>query len=192
MGPSEGPPAPPDWPPPYSVPGAPQYRAAPPRGPAPGLAYAGFWVRAVAYLIDGIILDVPILLVVFAIAGSSSGSITCSYTNVAAGQTLQCTGLGAAGATLGLIWLFLLLVAFVYFPAMWAWQGQTLGQKVFGLYVVDAHTGLRISASRALLRYLGIVIGTWALFIGLIWAAFDVRKQGWHDKMASTFVVKTI
>jgi len=58
--------------------------------------------------------------------------------------------------------------------------------------VVDANTGGGISVGRALLRYIGILIGTWVLFIGLIWVAFDARKQGWHDKMASTFVVKRI
>ena len=45
---------------------------------------------------------------------------------------------------------------------------------------------------RALGRFLGYLISTIALYIGLIWAAFDPRKQGWHDKIASTFVVRKV
>jgi uncharacterized RDD family membrane protein YckC len=43
---------------------------------------------------------------------------------------------------------------------------------------------------RAALRYVGYVISTLVCYIGLIWAAFDSRKQGWHDKIASTVVVQ--
>src|SRR4029077_20002661 len=112
QGPHGGPPAPPDWPAPdgaYGLPphggyGGPQLWAAPPPGPAPGLEYAGFWIRAVAYLIDSLLLDVPILVALLAIVGSSAGSISCHYTNSAIGQSFQCTGLGAAGTAIGLVW----------------------------------------------------------------------------------------
>jgi uncharacterized RDD family membrane protein YckC len=178
-------------PPPYGGYGAPQSWALPPPGPAPGLAYAGFWIRVAAYLIDGVILDVPILIIMFAVFGSSWIHVVCTP-NIAVGQSFQCSGFGTANGAFGITWLLFLLVPLVYFTAMWSWQGQSLGQRVFGLHVVDANTGIRISPGRALLRYVGILIGMWVLFIGVIWAAFDPRKQGWHDKMASTFVVKRI
>jgi len=68
--------------------------------------------------------------------------------------------------------------------------GGTFGQRLLGLHVVDAATGQNIGIGRALGRFVGYVISTIALDIGLIWAAFDPRKQGWHDKIASTFVVR--
>jgi uncharacterized RDD family membrane protein YckC len=40
------------------------------------------------------------------------------------------------------------------------------------------------------LRYVGFVISIIPLAIGLIWAGFDPRKQGWHDKIAGTYVVR--
>jgi uncharacterized RDD family membrane protein YckC len=43
---------------------------------------------------------------------------------------------------------------------------------------------------RGLLRYVGFIIAALPLLIGLIWAAFDARKQGWHDKIASTVVIR--
>ena len=43
----------------------------------------------------------------------------------------------------------------------------------------------------AVIRWIGIVIPAAVVLLGLIWVAFDTRKQCWHDKMASTFVVHT-
>jgi uncharacterized RDD family membrane protein YckC len=42
----------------------------------------------------------------------------------------------------------------------------------------------------ALLRYVGLVISFAVILLGVIWVAFDGRKQGWHDKIASTLVVR--
>ncbi len=63
---------------------------------------------------------------------------------------------------------------------------------LFGLHVVDAATGKHLGIGRAIARFLGFMVSGSVLDIGLIWAAFDPRKQGWHDKMASTFVVRKV
>ena len=58
---------------------------------------------------------------------------------------------------------------------------------------VEKHGGLDPAAFGklcGLLRYVGIIISIIPLFLGLIWAAFDPRKQGWHDKIAKTRVIK--
>ena len=57
---------------------------------------------------------------------------------------------------------------------------------------VRAIAGLDIGIGRAIGRFVGYLISSFVLSIGLIWAAFDPRKQGWHDKMASTFVVRKV
>lgn len=183
-------------PPPLPYPPAPGYGYGygwtPPPGPAPGLRYAGFWIRFVAYFIDSIVLFVP-LGVLFAVAiAPTLGTVRCTIPNAVGSQSVTCTGLGAFTGSLGLIWLLALAVPAVYFVAMWSWQGQTLGQKVFGLHVVDARNGLRISVGRAIGRYIGVIVSSWVLYIGLIWVAFDAQKQGWHDKMASTYVVQRV
>jgi len=55
---------------------------------------------------------------------------------------------------------------------------------------VDATTGAPIGFGRAALRYVGFVVSILVCYIGLIWAAFDPRKQGWHDKVARTVVIR--
>jgi uncharacterized RDD family membrane protein YckC len=78
----------------------------------------------------------------------------------------------------------------VYFPVCWAVLGQTIGMMPFGLRVVRADDGGKITWTNAILRLIGFVISAIFLYIGLIWAAFDPRKQGWHDKIGGTVVIK--
>jgi uncharacterized RDD family membrane protein YckC len=77
-----------------------------------------------------------------------------------------------------------------YFAGLWAYMGSTLGQRIFRLRVVDANTGQPIGAGKALVRYVGLFISFLACFLGVIWVAFDGRKQGWADKIASTVVLQ--
>jgi uncharacterized RDD family membrane protein YckC len=57
--------------------------------------------------------------------------------------------------------------------------------------VVDATTGNTLSVGQSIGRYLGYYVSMIPLFIGLIWVAFDKRKQGWHDKLAGTVVIRS-
>ena len=128
-------------------------------------AKAGFWIRFAAIFIDSIILFV-INLIVAAILGSS----TAGRSGI---QTL-----------LGLI----------YYVFLWSsaspWPGQTVGTKLLNSRVIKTD-GSDLSIVTALIRYVGLVISILVIFIGVIWVAFDPNKQGWHDKIAGTYVIKT-
>jgi uncharacterized RDD family membrane protein YckC len=41
-----------------------------------------------------------------------------------------------------------------------------------------------------LARYVGYIISTIPLCLGFLWVGFDSKKQGWHDKIAGTVVVR--
>jgi uncharacterized RDD family membrane protein YckC len=79
----------------------------------------------------------------------------------------------------------------VYFTYFWsaAGKGQTLGSRALNIRVVKTD-GSYLDYAGAFLRYIGFVISCVVFFIGVIWAAFDAQKQGWHDRIASTYVVK--
>ena len=82
------------------------------------------------------------------------------------------------------------LLGIVYYVGMWVYAGgQTLGMKALGMKVVKTD-GTPVTIVTGLLRYVGLIISFFALFIGVIWIAFDKDKQGWHDKIAGTYVVK--
>ena len=169
--PAEPPPAmtpPPMAPPPVSWAPAPAEQP----GPMPGLRYGGFWVRAVAWIIDAIILTV----IVAALSPLFGGTSVVQTPN---GVQINS---GATGIQF--------LVNLVYFVGFWVWRAQTPGMIPFNLRVVRADNGENIDVGRAILRYVGVIISFLVLLLGVIWVAFDARKQGWHDKLAGTVVVR--
>jgi len=139
-----------------------------------------------------LIIGIPMAALAALVIAPSISSVHCTVVNSTSYSNVTCTGLAPLAGSLPLVWALYIVVAVVYFAGLWTAQGQTLGQKLCGLHVVDVATGGRISGGRAVGRYVGFVVSSWVLAIGLIWAAFDPRKQGWHDKMASTYVVRRI
>jgi uncharacterized RDD family membrane protein YckC len=84
-----------------------------------------------------------------------------------------------------------ILLQAAYFTYFWsaAGKGQTLGSRALNIRVVKTD-GSHLDYFGAFLRYIGFVIACVVFFIGVIWAAFDAQRQGWHDKIAGTYVVK--
>jgi uncharacterized RDD family membrane protein YckC len=72
----------------------------------------------------------------------------------------------------------------------WMYRQATPGKMALGLRVVDATTGRPASTGQLVGRYLGYYVSMIPLLLGLLWVAFDPRKQGWHDKLAHTVVVR--
>ncbi len=68
-------------------------------------------------------------------------------------------------------------------------QGQTPGKRIMGIRVIKV-TGEPLQAADVIVRYIGYYINTFVFGIGWLWALFDSENQGWHDKLAGTFVVK--
>jgi uncharacterized RDD family membrane protein YckC len=125
--------------------------------------YAGFWIRFVAALIDGIILGV---LSYFLFGNTCEGSGFCiGYNN------------------------WQMVVPAAYFFGFWAWKSATPGAMALGLQIVGMD-GKPVDVKTAGLRLLGSIVSGIAIGIGFIWIGFDEKKQGWHDKIAKTFVVK--
>lgn len=134
------------------------------------MQYGGFWIRVVAYLIDAIILFVvslPIALVLGEPIVDTSGTRGYRVTDM-----------------LGLI------IAVAFFAGFESSTYQaTPGKMAFGLIVTDANGG-RITPGRAIGRYFAKFLSALILLIGFIMVAFTDRKQGLHDLVASTFVMK--
>lgn len=85
--------------------------------------------------------------------------------------------------------LLSVLVNIAYFVGFWLRRGQTPGKMLLNIKLIRTD-GSNVTFVVALLRYLGYIVSGAVLFIGFIWIAFDSRKQGFHDKIAETYVVK--
>jgi uncharacterized RDD family membrane protein YckC len=75
---------------------------------------------------------------------------------------------------------------------IWFWRKHrgTPGKMLLKLRVVDAETGDTLTLPQAIGRYLAYIPAALVLFLGFIWVGFSGRKQGWHDMMAGTVVVR--
>ena len=134
----------------------------------------GFGRRLVAYLIDGFALGVAQFALQFCAIAFASTSRVAEDTSSAFGLLLTCVSL---------------LISVGYFVGFWATTGQTPGKMVMGIKVISTD-GQPVSWGKAILRYIGYIINGLALSLGFIWAAFDPKRQGWHDKIAGTYVVR--
>jgi len=81
------------------------------------------------------------------------------------------------------------IVALAYFAGLWAWKGTTLGGIVLKLHVVR-HDGGPLTFLVALVRGLAAAFSAVVFFLGFFWIGWDREKQGWHDKIAGTVVVR--
>lgn len=68
-------------------------------------------------------------------------------------------------------------------------NGQTPGKSLLKIKVIKTD-GSPISDTDAILRWIGYYINSAVILIGWLWALWDENKQGWHDKIANTYVVK--
>lgn len=144
------------------------------------MEYAGFWVRFVAYLIDTVVVTIAsflfslvvgfVLGFVLKIGGMDTGVI------------------GIVGAVVG--YIIGIVMTWLYFAVLESSASQaTLGKQALGLIVTDTD-GYRIGFGRATGRYFAKILSGMILLIGYIMIGFSDRKQGLHDVIASTLVIK--
>lgn len=133
--------------------------------------YVGFWARVVASIVDSVVM----MALVFALASVVMG--LDEFVNENAEFTLS-----------SFLIQIVLPIAFVLL--FWIYRNATPGKMLVGAVIVDAKTGKSPSAGQYIIRYIGYYVSTIILMLGFFWVAFDKRKQGWHDKMAGTVVIK--
>lgn len=133
--------------------------------------YAGFWVRAAASIIDSIILALIIGPILYAVYGPAY---------------LDMEGMFAGTVDLLLQWVFPAIAIVVF----WIYKSATPGKMAFKLRIVDEGSGRDATAWQCVIRYIGYYVSMIPLFLGFLWVIWDDKKQGWHDKLARTVVVR--
>lgn len=134
--------------------------------------YVGFWLRVWASIIDTVMIVVIALPLLIWIYGRAYW---------------ESTAMIQGPVDFLISWIFPAVAVVVF----WIAKQATPGKMVIGARIVDAKTGGKVSTSKLVVRYLGYFISLIPLGLGLLWVAFDARKQGWHDKLAGTVVVRT-
>jgi len=135
--------------------------------------YAGFWLRVGAALIDTVLvvcLAIPLIVWFYGWEELTYGSDVAGFRPI----RFAIDWLMPAAATL----LF------------WTFRSATPGKMLLGARIVDARSGGKPSFAQLVVRYLGYFVSVVPFCLGLLWVAWDPRKQGFHDKLARTVVVR--
>ena len=151
--------------------------------PVAAVAYAGFWIRFVAVLIDGIILGVVNGIVQLTLVGSV-------LTMPQPGVTPDITSIGPMLGRLGLASLVGMIIGACYEGFFIANLSATPGKMVMGIKVVRPD-GSRVDLGRAFGRYFAKLLSYFILCIGFIMVGFDSQKRGLHDMICDTRVIKS-
>jgi uncharacterized RDD family membrane protein YckC len=133
--------------------------------------YAGFWIRVLAHVIDTVLF---LLIITPLLMGIYGGAY---YTSESMFQG---------------VWDFILNLIFpaVVCIVFWKYKSATPGKMILKIKVVDAQTGQKLSWGQSIGRYFGYFVSILPIMLGFIWVAIDQRKQGWHDKLAGTVVIR--
>lgn len=137
------------------------------------IEYVGFWSRVGASLIDSVLVILVTAPLLYALYGETY------FTDVETiywgpGELLINNLLPAIGVIL-----------------FWSYRSATPGKMLIHARIVDARSFRKPSTGQLIGRYLGYFVSLIPLGLGLFWIAFDRRKQGWHDKLAGTVVIRS-
>jgi uncharacterized RDD family membrane protein YckC len=127
---------------------------------------AGFWRRFAAAFIDGVAISFLGGVLNLVVGGNSHATLW-----LAGGR-----GSGVA-------------VSLVYFTYFHGRTGQTPGDAVLGIRVVDLQDGTPIGYGRAAVRWLMSIVSAVVLGLGFLWMLWDAKKQTWHDKASNSLPV---
>ena len=133
--------------------------------------YAGFWIRFGALLIDLVIMAIVLYVPLSLIYGEEywlGDKLIYGFWDVMLGYVVP-------------------FVATIWF---WLRYLGTPGKMVMKLQIVDASTGGKMRTGQAIGRYFAYILSAVPLCLGFIWVGVDQRKQGWHDKLAGTVVIR--
>jgi uncharacterized RDD family membrane protein YckC len=153
----------------------------PPSDPDTPPLVVGFWTRFTAFVIDSLFASILLYPLSWIF---TSPAMSASFDPTDAEQVSRLMGdmlthLSIQTVILGIV-----------FIALWMHWGSSPGKMLLKCHIVDAKTGGPASTRQLVIRYIGYYISLVPLGLGFFWIGLDARKQGWHDKLAGTLVVK--
>ena len=157
--------------------------------------YAGFITRAVAIVIDILIVIVSVLVITASISlpldfflgiNTQNCQVTTSGPSLLRDWTgmreLLCAAVNLTSIAIAV------LTGPVYFIFLATAGGQTIGKYVMGVRVVRLD-GKPMNYWGSTLRWFGYLASLLPLGLGFFWVVIDDRRRGFHDKIAGTCVI---
>jgi len=150
--------------------------------------YVGFWSRVVATLIDLTLSSLFLAPIGSALYGHSDDLNVSLLTG--SPEALLAVAVAMLTIQSPADFLFSFVLPTVALVAFWVARQATPGKMLIHARIVDATTFGKPTSGSLLARYLGYYVGFFSLGLGFFWVGWDPRKQGWHDKLAGTVVIR--
>jgi uncharacterized RDD family membrane protein YckC len=147
--------------------------------------FAGFWIRVVAKIIDGIVLMIPQFIIQGVLAMIIPGFVTME-----SGAEPTPEQMAAFFTSFGVLMAVVIGLNAAYYGLMVAKYGATLGKMAVGLKVINEDRS-PVSLGRAIGRFFAELLSAMTCYIGYIMIAFDSEKRSLHDHICSTRVIKS-
>jgi predicted Zn finger-like uncharacterized protein len=154
---------------------------------ATSMTYAGFWPRFGAHLIDGVVAGILVKISMWLAMLPMTYYFSQDY--MSGNQPLESLPPALPMALFLGVSLSVVLPA-LYYILMWGYKGATLGKMALKIKIVRTG-GSDISYGTASLRYIGTIISGMLFGLGYLWMLWDDKNQTWHDKIASTYVIRS-
>jgi uncharacterized RDD family membrane protein YckC len=134
--------------------------------------YVGFWARVGASLVDSILMGIILVPIARLFGVGMDIESTLRFDSPA---NIMVNGILPA-------------IAVILF---WMYRQATPGKMLIGAKIVDEKTLGKPSTGQLIGRYFSYYLSTIGLLLGFFWVGWDARKQGWHDKLAGTLVIRS-
>ena len=150
--------------------------------------YAGFISRTLAFAIDTAITSATFIALTWFVSVTATTLQLRTFLGFSAGtlpwfKSFVDFLFGPVSAAL-LSFTYIL----VYHVFFWVLTGQTPGKALLGVRVVTIE-GKRVPPLRGILRFASYLLSALPLGLGFLWVLIDDNRQGWHDKIAGTYVI---
>jgi uncharacterized RDD family membrane protein YckC len=167
-----------------------------------GSEYVGFQNRILAATLDSVVLFVTIIPLSIWLTNLTIGQIDMSLTPLLEAlapvvdpverATIIKIFLVDAGRLQYFLVNSLMQLVGMFAYCMWFWKhyGATLGKMLTFQRLVVLSTGEYLTYAQGFWRCVGYVLASMPLFLGVAWIAWDKNRQGWHDKMVGTVVIR--
>ena len=150
--------------------------------------YVGFWARVFASLVDTVLLGMLVYPLLTMIYGSAYWAEYLAPLKAALSGSLHALAPTPSRGPADVIVSWVLPAVAII--AFWIARQATPGKMLIGARIVDAESGALLTRRQAIGRYLGYYVSLFAFGLGFFWVGWDRRKQGWHDKLAGTVVIR--
>jgi uncharacterized RDD family membrane protein YckC len=150
----------------------------------PELEYVGFWMRFWAFIIDSVLACFLVWPFVRLFGGSDYYYYWHSWPWAWSDSAVAFSRFNPRLEFFD--WVLPALAIMLF----WIARQATPGKMAIGARIVDADSGAKPTTAQFIGRYLAYYVSLFAFGLGYLWIAFDARKQGWHDKLANTVVVR--